>query len=631
MRTEDGYIIQQCLDGDSAAFGLLVDKYKKSIYALAYSRISNFHDAQDITQEVFIKAYQELRTLRRWDNFMGWLYRITANQCKNWIRSSSRRPDGEFTEDQEPYIVERTSVDSYREDMVYESVREALDSLPETYRDVMTLRYFGGMTVREISRFIGVPPRTIDRRLREARIRLKDEMVATMSATYEQHELPVDFTFRIIEIVKRIKIHAMPRSTGLPWGLSLAAGIAVVVMTLGSQVAIHQKLTHLMLPSETETLKAREMSVDILSAPGTSLTAVRQGNIDGAGMDQRSPQDTSLPAPALGGGTWTQKADMPTGRMLLSTSTVNGKIYAIGGAPRGAQQGTLMSSVSTVEEYDPATNTWRTKAHMPTARFGLSTSVFNGRIYAIGGAMDRPQVPSSTVEEYDPAMDTWTTKADMPTARWGLSTSVVNGRIYAIGGFPRDSHNKEYDPMGSHNTSTVEEYDPATDTWTRKADMTTARFGLSTSVVNGRIYAFGGARNCVTPAFLTVEEYDPATDTWRTKADIPTIRLYLSTSAVNGKIYAIGGTGLACQGKGGPLWTVEEYDPATDTWRTKTHMPMAKVAFSASAVDGKIYAIGGSLAGYPWAPAPTVEEYDTGFVPSITEVSNMSMNSAARQ
>ncbi len=79
MRTEDGYIIQQCLDGNAAAFGFLVDKYKRSVYALAYSEIRNFHDAQDITQEAFIKAYEKLGSLRRWDNFMGWLYRITAN------------------------------------------------------------------------------------------------------------------------------------------------------------------------------------------------------------------------------------------------------------------------------------------------------------------------------------------------------------------------------------------------------------------------------------------------------------------------------------------------------------------------------------------------------------------------
>ena len=73
MRTEDGYIINKCLDGNSAAFGFLVDKYKGSIYAFAYSRLGNFHDAEDVAQEVFIKAYQNLRNLRRWDNFLAWL------------------------------------------------------------------------------------------------------------------------------------------------------------------------------------------------------------------------------------------------------------------------------------------------------------------------------------------------------------------------------------------------------------------------------------------------------------------------------------------------------------------------------------------------------------------------------
>ena len=261
MRTEDGYIVQKCLDGDSAAFGLLVDRYKKSIYALAYSKVHNFHDAQDITQEAFIKAYRNLRTLRRWDNFIGWLYRITINLSRDWLRSRARRPDAEFTEDQDPETLDYPAMDSYREDMVHETVREALDSLPEMYREVLTLRYFGGMNIREISRFLGTSPSTIDRRLRGARARLKEEMIAMMSATYEQHELPENFTFRIVEIVKRIRIHATPRSTGLPWGLSLAAGIAVVVMTLGSQMAIYQQPTPLAFPGETETLKVREMAL----------------------------------------------------------------------------------------------------------------------------------------------------------------------------------------------------------------------------------------------------------------------------------------------------------------------------------------------------------------------------------
>jgi len=288
-------------------------------------------------------------------------------------------------------------------------------------------------------------------------------------------------------------------------------------------------------------------------------------------------------------GTWTAKADMPTARMYLSTSVVNGKIYAIGGASRRER------SVPTVEEYDPATDTWTTKSPIPTPRWGFSTSVVNGKIYAIGGAESNPHSPLKTVEEYDPATDTWTTKSPISTARWGLSTSVVNRKIYAIGGGV---------PTGYR---VVEEYDPATDTWTQKASIPTGRYGLSTSAVNGKIYVIGGVVSYPTITFK-VEEYDPLTDTWTRKADIPTARAYSATSIVNGQIYVMGGAKLDPDNP--PVPTVEAYDPVTDTWTTKADMPTARTVFSTSAVNGKIYVIGGSTTG-SWSPdSTTVEEYD---------------------
>ena len=127
MRMADRYLINQCLNGDSTAFGLLVDKYKESIYALAYSKLRNFHDAEDITQETFIKAYQNLRKLRQWDDFHAWIYAIASNLCKDWIRASSRRPDCEFIEDQSA-----KSLNDYssQENPAIELLHEALDSLP---------------------------------------------------------------------------------------------------------------------------------------------------------------------------------------------------------------------------------------------------------------------------------------------------------------------------------------------------------------------------------------------------------------------------------------------------------------------------------------------------------------------
>jgi hypothetical protein len=199
----------------------------------------------------------------------------------------------------------------------------------------------------------------------------------------------------------------------------------------------------------------------------------------------------------------------------------------------------------TLEAFDSATNTWTTKASMPTARHQLGTSVVNGLLYAVGGAGGpNDTVPLGTVEAYDPASDTWTSKPSMPTARYGLGTSMVNGIIYAVGG-----------AGGASDTGilgTVEAYDPASDTWTSKTSMPTARRGLGTSVVNGVIYAAGGGNN--NGILATLEAYDPGSNSWTTDASMSTARFYPGDSAVNGVIYVIGG--------GNNVGTVEAFTPA---------------------------------------------------------------------
>jgi N-acetylneuraminic acid mutarotase len=287
--------------------------------------------------------------------------------------------------------------------------------------------------------------------------------------------------------------------------------------------------------------------------------------------------------------TWTRKTNMPTPRALISTSVVDGVIYAIGGGTGP------YSDFSTVEAYDPKTDTWTTKINMPTPRAGLSTCAVDGIIYAIGGHWS-PGL--ATVEAYNPVTDNWTSKTPMPTSRGFLSVSVVDGIIYAIGGC------KDVTGIGLSN---VEAYDPKTNTWTEKAPMPTARLLLTTCEVDGIIYAIGGASTFTPGAstLKTVEAYDPAANTWTEKADMPTLRGGHSTSVVDRIIYTIGGVKYG----GGPgLSTVEAYDPVTDIWTTKTDMPTARKFLSSSAVDGKIYAIGGVDGGQVLA---TVEEYDT--------------------
>jgi len=178
MRTDDEYLIDKCLKGEKAAFGFLVDKYKENVYAFAWNTLHNFHDAEDITQEAFIRAYRQLHTLRRWDNFLVWLRSITYNLCIDLIRQRGKRPDRDFIEEQDQKTIEfSTSIQSYQEDLMRESLHEALDSLPEIYREILTLHYLGGMKCKEIAQFLGKPNGTIKQYLSRARTKLKKEMI----------------------------------------------------------------------------------------------------------------------------------------------------------------------------------------------------------------------------------------------------------------------------------------------------------------------------------------------------------------------------------------------------------------------------------------------------------------------
>ncbi len=187
--------------------------------------------------------------------------------------------------------------------------------------------------------------------------------------------------------------------------------------------------------------------------------------------------------------------------------------------------------------------------------------------------------------------DTWTQKTDMPTRRSWLRTSVVDGKIYAMG--------------GAGGERKVEEYDPATNTWTTKADMPTGRVFFGASAVDGKIYAIGGDPVFSGTGLAAVEAYDPVTDTWTKKADMPATRDGHSTSVVNGKIYAIGG-----RRNGSTTAIVEEYDPPTDTWTMKANLPTPRQFLITSVVNGKIYAIGGGTSRDSSPNGPIVEAYD---------------------
>ncbi|MGA9295646.1 MAG: kelch repeat-containing protein [Ignavibacteriaceae bacterium] len=267
-------------------------------------------------------------------------------------------------------------------------------------------------------------------------------------------------------------------------------------------------------------------------------------------------------------GAWTKKADLP--KSGGSASFVDGKIFVIGGS--------VLPGITDVAHnvvYDPSANTWEEKASMPTARGFLFTAVVNDTIYAIGGGYPNYKLK---VEAYDPVTNSWTTKKDMSKGHIGCNSScVIDNIIYIVG--------------GNYSERECWTYKPGTDEWTQKASMPSDAGGaLSVTAYNGLIYTFGGSTDVPGVAKKTVYAYNPQTDTWTKKQDMPTARYAFQTYLINGKIYAMGGAPSG----GVSLSTVEVYDPETDTWETKPNMPHNRAWFSGAVVNNKIYVIGGT-------------------------------------
>ena len=136
---------------------------------------------------------------------------------------------------------------------------------------------------------------------------------------------------------------------------------------------------------------------------------------------------------------------------------------------------------------------------MPTARFFMGAVAMDGKIYTIGGSTGSPHKMVSTVEVYDPETDTWEQKTDMPGPRFGAAAANVKQKIYVIGG-----------AVGYDAQSAVEVYDPTSDTWSTGTSLPEPRVG-SASTINGKIYYTGGVLTVTPPhpAVAWVEEYTP--------------------------------------------------------------------------------------------------------------------------
>ena len=242
MTQNDAELIQQILQGDQDAFTSLVNKYQKGVHALVWRKIGDFHIAQEITQDTFLKAYQNLGDLKNHNLFAGWLYVIAARLCYDWHQKNTMPI--EFLDNIDASEVDRVSYSQYIADKQAteadetrrEVVKKLLQKLPESERTVITLFYLGEMTIKAIGDFLGISPNTVKSRLSRARDRLKKEE-DMIQQNLSSFQLPAQLTENIMREVSRI-VPTAPTANKpiLPWALSAASAVLILLlMGVGTQ------------------------------------------------------------------------------------------------------------------------------------------------------------------------------------------------------------------------------------------------------------------------------------------------------------------------------------------------------------------------------------------------------------
>jgi RNA polymerase sigma-70 factor (ECF subfamily) len=151
-RDDDREAIEACRRGESEAFDRLVERYQRHVYRLCYRYVNNHHDANDMAQEVFLKAYRALGRFRGDSSFSTWLYRIAVNTCLNF--RSSRRPE---THEVPDGLADPGSgvVDRLDRDERSRRVLEAVGRLPEKQRATVILKVYHDLTHEEVAQILG--------------------------------------------------------------------------------------------------------------------------------------------------------------------------------------------------------------------------------------------------------------------------------------------------------------------------------------------------------------------------------------------------------------------------------------------------------------------------------------------
>ena len=170
---EDNELVRRCLAGNPEAFEVLVEKYQKQIFNVAYRMCQNYDDAEDITQAVFVKTYEQLNSFHPKYKFFSWIYRIAVNETLNFLKSRK------LAEELDPNLVSTngTPEESFEKREISDALQDALMDIGMEYQILIILKHLQNFSYKEIAYILDLPEKKVKSRLFTARQLLKEALL----------------------------------------------------------------------------------------------------------------------------------------------------------------------------------------------------------------------------------------------------------------------------------------------------------------------------------------------------------------------------------------------------------------------------------------------------------------------
>jgi hypothetical protein len=297
-------------------------------------------------------------------------------------------------------------------------------------------------------------------------------------------------------------------------------------------------------------------------------------------------------------GAWRAEPELTSLRDEPRVAALGDTVYLAGGV---VERGADTLAIDRFESYDVRTRRYHELPPLPRALNHLGIAAHRGRIYVVGGFEGGVNDPVSTDRawRYDPRSRSWDAIAPLPSPRGAHGLVVTGGKMYAIGG------RLERGGRPGFSLDRVDAYDFETDSWSERARLPHARDHAGVAVYNGKIYVVGG-RPGRANAYRFFERYDPAADRWERLPDYPLPVSGTGLAAVGRRLVAAGGED---PGRGRLIGRAYAYDARRADWEALPSMPRPKHGFGALALDGRFWAFGGAEC-YGFRPSRSVDSLD---------------------